>query len=139
MRVCVYCASSRQCDPIYHQAAARLGRELARAGHTTVYGGGSVGSMGHLADAALAAGGRVIGHDFDVRRRHFGEIAPAKPVEQSKSPLKVRKATAKAEVARMQILAYQRRRPKLPELFEAGFQTRPFVTFGTGHRLNTHG
>ena len=34
MRVCVYCASSRQCDPIYHQAAARLGRELALAGHT---------------------------------------------------------------------------------------------------------
>src|SRR5712664_891093 len=80
MRVCVYCASSRQCDPIYHQAAARLGRELARAGHTTVYGGGSVGSMGHLADAALAAGGRVIGvlprfmYDLDWGHRGLSEL-----------------------------------------------------------------
>src|SRR5271154_5281307 len=60
-RVCVYCASSRICDPAYHDAAARLGRELARNKVTLVYGGGSVGSMGHLADAALAEGGRVIG------------------------------------------------------------------------------
>src|SRR5258705_12783629 len=60
-RVCVYCASSRQCDSAYHDAAARLGRELARNKVTLVYGGGSVGSMGHLADAALAEGGRVIG------------------------------------------------------------------------------
>src|SRR5271166_3934240 len=51
-RVCVYCASSRQCD-----AATTLGRELARNKVTLVYGGGSVGSMGHLADAALAEGG----------------------------------------------------------------------------------
>jgi hypothetical protein len=60
-RVCVYCASSRQCDAAYHDAAARLGRELARNQVTLVYGGGSVGSMGHLADAALAEGGRAIG------------------------------------------------------------------------------
>jgi hypothetical protein len=60
-RVCVYCASSRQCDPAYHDAAARLGRSLARHQVTLVYGGGSVGSMGHLADAAMAEGGRVIG------------------------------------------------------------------------------
>lgn len=60
-RVCVYCASSRQCDPIYHEAAAALGRELATNRVTIVYGGGAVGSMGHLADAALQAGGRVVG------------------------------------------------------------------------------
>src|SRR5260370_31125029 len=59
-RVCVYCASSRQCDTAYHDSAARLGRELARNQVTLVYGGGSVGSMGHLADAALAGGGRVV-------------------------------------------------------------------------------
>jgi uncharacterized protein (TIGR00730 family) len=80
MRVCVYCASSRQCDPVYHQAAARLGRELARAGCTTVYGGGSVGSMGHLANAALAEGGRVIGvipsfmHDLEWAHRGLTEL-----------------------------------------------------------------
>jgi uncharacterized protein (TIGR00730 family) len=60
-RVCVYCASSRQCDPIYHDAAARLGAILARNRITIVCGGGKSGSMGALADAALAEGGRVIG------------------------------------------------------------------------------
>jgi uncharacterized protein (TIGR00730 family) len=60
-RVCVYCASSSQCDPVYHEAAARLGKTLARAGVTIVYGGGKAGLMGALADSALAAGGRVIG------------------------------------------------------------------------------
>jgi uncharacterized protein (TIGR00730 family) len=60
-RVCVYCASSRQCDQVYHDAAARLGVILARHQVTVVYGGGKAGSMGALADAALAEGGRVIG------------------------------------------------------------------------------
>jgi len=61
LRVCVYCGSSRQCDPVYLDAAERLGRELARSGATIVYGGGAVGSMGALAQGALAAGGKVIG------------------------------------------------------------------------------
>ncbi len=79
-RVCVYCASSRQCDPAYHDAAARLGRELARNNVTLVYGGGSVGSMGHLADAALAEGGRVVGvlprfmYDLDWGHRGLSEL-----------------------------------------------------------------
>jgi hypothetical protein len=60
-RVCVYCASSRSCDAVYHDAATRLGRALALAGVTIVFGGGAIGSMGHLADGALAEGGRVIG------------------------------------------------------------------------------
>jgi hypothetical protein len=60
-RVCVYCGSSRQCDPVYLDAAERLGRELARNGATIVYGGGAVGPMGALADGALAEGGKVIG------------------------------------------------------------------------------
>lgn len=60
-KVCVYCASSRQCDPAYHDAARELGKELAQNGVTVVYGGGLVGSMGALANAALAHGGRVIG------------------------------------------------------------------------------
>lgn len=59
--VLVFCASSRGCDPVFHAAAADLGRSLALAGDTLVYGGGSVGSMGALANAALDAGGRVIG------------------------------------------------------------------------------
>ena len=60
-RVCVYCASSSSCDPSYHASARELGRLIAETGITLVYGGGAKGSMGHLADGALAAGGRVIG------------------------------------------------------------------------------
>ena len=60
-RVCVYCASSRQSDAAYFEAAASLGRSLAECGVTIVYGGGAVGSMGALADAALAARGKVVG------------------------------------------------------------------------------
>lgn len=59
--VCVYCASSEKCDRAYFDAAARLGDSLARAGLTVVYGGGRAGLMGSIADAALAAGGRVLG------------------------------------------------------------------------------
>jgi len=59
--VCVYCASSKSCAPHYHEAAYRLGRALAEAGHTVVYGGGRVGSMGALANGVLRAGGRIVG------------------------------------------------------------------------------
>ena len=60
-RVCVYCASSTEAHPEHYEATRALGRLLAEAGITIVYGGGSVGSMGALADAALAAGGRLVG------------------------------------------------------------------------------
>jgi uncharacterized protein (TIGR00730 family) len=60
-RVCVYCASSTEAHPDHYAAARTLGRVLAEQGITIVYGGGSVGSMGALADAALAAGGKLIG------------------------------------------------------------------------------
>lgn len=59
--VCVYCASSRACDPAYHAVARRVGGLLAEAGCTVIYGGGRSGSMGALADGALAAGGRIVG------------------------------------------------------------------------------
>jgi uncharacterized protein (TIGR00730 family) len=59
--VCVYCASSRLAHPDYRAAARRLGEVLAGAGIGIIYGGGAVGSMGALADGALAAGGRVTG------------------------------------------------------------------------------
>jgi len=59
--VCVYCASSNACDPRYHDVARRLGGLLAATGCALVYGGGRAGSMGALADGALAHGGRVVG------------------------------------------------------------------------------
>jgi uncharacterized protein (TIGR00730 family) len=60
-RVCVYCGSSSGLDAAFARAAERFGRALAARGITLVYGGGSVGLMGRLADAVLAHGGRVIG------------------------------------------------------------------------------
>ncbi len=60
-RVCVFCASSRMAHPEFYDAARRTGTALARHGVTVVYGGGGTGSMGALADGALAAGGRVVG------------------------------------------------------------------------------
>ncbi len=59
--VCVYCASSDRTAEVYLDAAARLGRALAQAGLAVVYGGSSLGSMGRMAAAALAAGGKVTG------------------------------------------------------------------------------
>jgi uncharacterized protein (TIGR00730 family) len=75
-RVCVYCASSRQSDPAFLDAARRLGLLLGREHVTVVYGGGSVGSMGALADGALEAGGQVVGvlprFMFDLEWGHRG-------------------------------------------------------------------
>ncbi|WP_256830583.1 TIGR00730 family Rossman fold protein [Pseudomonas sp. Pse1] len=59
--VCVFCGASTGSNPAYREAAIALGKELARRQLTLVYGGGAVGLMGIVADAALAAGGEVIG------------------------------------------------------------------------------
>jgi len=60
-RLCVYCGSSGAVDEQYREAARELGARLAAAGIGLVYGGGRVGLMGLLADAALAGGGCVTG------------------------------------------------------------------------------
>lgn len=60
-RLCVFCGSSVGSNPAYAEAAVTLGALLARRGIGLVYGGGNVGLMGVIADAALAAGGEVIG------------------------------------------------------------------------------
>jgi uncharacterized protein (TIGR00730 family) len=59
--VCVFCGSNLGRDPAYLKAAVSAGEALAREGLIIVYGGGKVGLMGAVADAALAAGGRVVG------------------------------------------------------------------------------
>jgi uncharacterized protein (TIGR00730 family) len=59
--VCVFCGSNVGRNPAYHQAAASVGTALARAGVRLVYGGGKIGLMGAVADAAIAAGGHVAG------------------------------------------------------------------------------
>jgi uncharacterized protein (TIGR00730 family) len=60
-RVCVFCGSKMGVSPEFREAAAALGDELVRRGLGLVFGGGSVGLMGVLADAVLDGGGEVIG------------------------------------------------------------------------------
>ena len=60
-RICVFCGSSVGADSAFSLVARTAGEVLARRGYELVYGGGNVGLMGIVADAALAAGGAVIG------------------------------------------------------------------------------
>jgi uncharacterized protein (TIGR00730 family) len=60
-RICVFCGSSLGARPAYRQAAQRLGELLAERRIGVVFGGGAIGLMGVLADAALSKGGEVIG------------------------------------------------------------------------------
>lgn len=59
--ICVYCSSSDKVRPIYFEAAHAMGRTLAQHGLRMVYGAGKTGLMGAVADAALQAGGEVVG------------------------------------------------------------------------------
>jgi len=59
--LCVYCGSKYGNDPRYRETAVELGRQMADAGVRLVYGGGSVGLMGAIADSVLAHGGEVLG------------------------------------------------------------------------------
>ena len=60
-RICVFCGSNAGTNPIYREAAERVGRLLAQRGIELVYGAGNIGLMGAVADACLEAGGTVIG------------------------------------------------------------------------------
>jgi uncharacterized protein (TIGR00730 family) len=79
--VAVFCGSRTGNDPAYRVAAQMLGHGLAEAGIRLVYGGGRIGLMGVMADAALAAGGSVLGviPEFLTRRevahQGLGELA----------------------------------------------------------------
>lgn len=67
--LCVFCGSNTGADPAYAESARRMGQLLANRGVTVIYGGGRVGLMGALADAALEAGGGVIGVIPEALRR----------------------------------------------------------------------
>lgn len=75
-RFCVYLGSRDGHDPQFLETARELGRDLARRGHTLVYGGARIGLMGALANAALAEGGEVIGvmpdHLVEREQAHRG-------------------------------------------------------------------
>ena len=71
--ICVYCASGPGTNPAFMEAATKLGRILAENNIRLVYGGGSVGLMGALAESVLDHGGSVTGviPDFLVNREHM--------------------------------------------------------------------
>lgn len=89
-RLCVYCGSSGAVDRQYREAAGELGARLAAAGIGVVYGGGRVGLMGVLADAALAAGGEVIGiipsrlRDAELAHHGISELVVVESMHERK-------------------------------------------------------
>ena len=92
-RVCVYCASSRQADPGFHDAARRLGGLLAQGGVTVVCGGGAVGSMGALAEGVLAENGKVVGvvprfmRDLEWSHARLSELVVVETMHERKQAM----------------------------------------------------
>jgi uncharacterized protein (TIGR00730 family) len=88
--LCVYCGSSGAVEAQYRDAASELGANLAQAGIALVYGGGRVGLMGLLADAALAAEGKVTGiipshlRDAEVAHRGVTELVVVDSMHERK-------------------------------------------------------
>jgi hypothetical protein len=89
--VCVFCGSSAGNDPRFAHSASEFGSLLAKEGITLVYGGGHVGLMGILADAALANGGKVIGvipralWDREVGHRNLTELHVVETMHERKA------------------------------------------------------
>jgi len=79
--ICVYCGSQPGHDPAFRQAAQVLGRTMAEHGIDLVYGGGTKGLMGAVAEAVLSNGGKVIGiipeflMDKEASRQDLGQLS----------------------------------------------------------------
>jgi uncharacterized protein (TIGR00730 family) len=90
-RICVFCGSSAGAHPAYQEAARAVGTLLAEQGIGLVYGGGNVGLMGAVADAALAAGGEVIGvipehlEQHELAHRGLSELRVVKSMHERKA------------------------------------------------------
>jgi uncharacterized protein (TIGR00730 family) len=89
-RLCVFCGSSLPPEQAYRDAAAVLGTAIGMAGMELVYGGGQIGLMGIVADAALAAGARVVGvipealKGREVGHRGLSELVVVKDMHDRK-------------------------------------------------------
>ncbi len=89
--LCVYCGSSGAVADVYREAASQLGARLAAMGIEVVFGGGRVGLMGLLADAALANGGRVTGiipgrlRDAEVAHHGVSELVVVDTMHERKA------------------------------------------------------
>jgi uncharacterized protein (TIGR00730 family) len=96
--LCVYCGSSGAVAEVYRRAASELGAGLAEAGIELVFGGGRVGLMGLLADAALAKGGRVIGiipgrlRDAELAHQGVSELVVVDTMHERKARMAERAA-----------------------------------------------
>ena len=90
-RLCVYCGSSAGHDRVYAEAARELGLAIAQRRMSLVYGGGHVGLMGMVADAALAAGAKVTGviptalMDSEVGHTQLTELRVVKDMHERKA------------------------------------------------------
>jgi uncharacterized protein (TIGR00730 family) len=90
-RLCVYCGSAAGHDPVYAEAARELGLAIAQRGMSLVYGGGHVGLMGIVADAALAAGAKVTGviptalMDSEVGHTQLTELRVVRDMHERKA------------------------------------------------------
>ena len=90
LRICVYCGSRHGARASYTSAAQALGQTIGARGWQLVYGGGKVGLMGEVADATLAAGGRVIGvipeslQQREVEHRGLSELHVVQTMHQRK-------------------------------------------------------
>lgn len=90
-RLAIYCGSATPADPVYIESARDVGRTLAEREIGVVYGGGRLGLMGAVADAALAAGGEVIGVipqalvDAEVAHRGLTELHVVEGMHQRKA------------------------------------------------------
>lgn len=88
--ICVYCGANPGTKPIYRESAVRLGHLLAKANIQIVYGGGNVGLMGIVADAALAEGGKVLGvlpeslERLEVAHRGLSELRIVRSMHERK-------------------------------------------------------
>jgi len=133
-KICVYCASSRQIHDEYYNAAAALGKILARNQINIVYGGGAYGAMGHLADAALAEQGNVIGIiprflcDLELAHQKLSQLIIVETMHERKS-LMVQSVDA--------VVALPGGSGTLEELLEAitwkrlGILTKPIILINT--------
>lgn len=89
-RLCVFCGSSAPLREPYLDATSQLGMMIGQAGMELVYGGGRIGLMGILADAALAAGARVVGvipsclHDREVGHTGISELVVVRDMHERK-------------------------------------------------------
>jgi uncharacterized protein (TIGR00730 family) len=88
--ICVFCGSASNVAEIYKQSAVDLGTVLGEAGIDLIYGGGHVGLMGIVADAALAAGSRVTGiiprflHEWEVAHEGLDELVITETMHERK-------------------------------------------------------